>query len=92
MIVLGENMRVRYIESLGHCGAANHSDLLFLFGSLERTQNKVYILLCAGLVSNDTVVVQVADDGQVQKALPCFDIRNIRYPLLIRPICVEIPV
>ena len=63
-------MLAMYIESFGHCGvAALRSPFPFL-GCSDRGKNKIYILLSTGLVSNNTVVVEVSDDRKIRKPCP----------------------
>ena len=50
------------------------SDIFFFPGFFDRAQYKVNILFCAGFVCDDTVVVQISDDGQIQESLSCLDV------------------
>ena len=67
-------------------------DLLFFLGSSNRAKHKIHILLCTGLVCDNTVVVQISDDRQVQYSLFGLDARDIRHPFLIWLFCAEISV
>ena len=67
-------------------------DLFLSFGCSDRGKNKIDILLGARLVSNNTIVIEVANDRKIQYALSCLDVRNVCYPLLVGPVSVEISV
>ena len=49
---------MRYIESLGHCGAALCSDLFFSFGGTNSVQDKIDVLLQPDL--HTTIAVGLA--------------------------------
>ena len=68
------------------------SDLFLSLGCSDGGKNKVGILFGTRLVCNDTVVIEVADNRQIKKSLPCLDIGNIGYPLLIRSVCMKISI
>jgi hypothetical protein len=68
------------------------SDRFLFLRRPDGGQNEIYVLLRAGSVRNDAVVVQIANHGKVQYTLSRFDVRNIRNPLLVRPIRMEIPI
>ena len=67
-------------------------DLFLSLGCSDRGKDEVDVLLCTSLVSNNTVVVEVANDRKIQYTLSCLDIRNICYPLLIGTLRMEISV
>ena len=50
------------------------SDIFFSPGFFDRTQNEVNVLFRASFVGDDTVVIQIPDDGQIQESLSCLDI------------------
>ena len=52
-------------------------------------QHQIYCLLSSGLVGYDAVVVEIPDHGQIQYALLCVDVRNIRYPFAVGPVRME---
>ena len=54
-------------------------------GGLDRIQHQIGVLLRAGLVSYNTVVIEITDDREIEEALSCADVRDIRYPLLVWP-------
>ena len=53
------------------------SDLFISFGSTDCIQNKVDRLFCSGFVSNDAVVVQVTDHGEVKESLLSYGILKV---------------
>ena len=57
--------------------------LLFLHCKADGVQNQIHRLLCSGLISHDTVVVEVADHGQIQYALPDMNIEMSVIHLLL---------
>ena len=59
-------------------------DLFFSLGRSDSGKNKVNVLLCAGLVRNNAIVVEISDDRKIQESLSRLDVRNICHPLLIR--------
>ena len=68
------------------------SDLLISLGCANGIKDKIYRLFCSGFVSDNAVVVEVSDHREVKESLPCADVRNICYPLLVWPICNKITV
>lgn len=68
------------------------SDFFFSLGNFDCTQNKIYILLGSGFVGNNTVVVQISDDRQIQYPLLCVYVRNIRNPFLVWSVRIKISV
>lgn len=69
-----------------------NSGLLFSLCSSNCREYKIDILLGFCFVCYDAVVIDITDDGEIQCTLSGLNVRNIRYPLLIRSICFEIPV
>lgn len=61
------------------------SDLFLSLGGLDRIQHQIDVLLRAGLVSYNTVVIEITDDREIEEALSCADVRDIRYSLLVWP-------
>src|SRR5699024_2639412 len=49
-------------------------------------------LLCAGLIGNDAVVIEIPNHRQIQYALLCVNVRNIRYPFTVRSVCMKLSV
>lgn len=68
------------------------SDLFFSLGSFNGIQHQIYVLLCAGSVGNNAVVIKVTNDGQIEKALSGSDVRNICYPLLVRSLGCKVAI
>ena len=61
------------------------SDLFLSLGGLDRIQHQIAVLLRTGLVSYNTVVIEITDDREIEEALSCADVRDIRYSLLVWP-------
>ena len=55
-------------------------------------QHQIHCLLCPGLVGHDAVVIEIPDHGQIQYALLCMDVGNIRYPFAVGPVRIELAV
>ena len=68
------------------------SDLFISLGDTYRIENKIDRLFRPCLVCNDAVVIEVADHREVKEALTGSYVRNICYPLLVRPLCDEVTV
>ena len=68
------------------------SDLFFSLGGLDRIQHQIDVMLRAGLVSYDTVVIEITDDREIEEALSCAYVRDIRYPLLVWPFSDKVSV
>ena len=70
------------------------SDPLFLFAhsKADRVQHKVNRLFCASLISDNAVIIEIPDHGQVKDALAGMDVGNIRDPLCVGTVSVELPV
>ncbi len=49
-------------------------------------------LLCAGLVCNNAVVVEIPNDRDIEKALSGANVRNVCYPLLVRTFCHKVSI
>ena len=64
------------------------SDLFLSLGSSDGGKNEIDVLFGSCFVCNDTIVIEISNDRKVQETLSCLDVRNIRYPLLIRAICM----
>ena len=94
MFELAQNMLVRRTEHLGRCGAATPSDSLFLpvHSQANCIQYQVDCLLCAGLIGNDAGVIEIPNHRQIQYALLCVNVRNIRYPFTVRSVCMKLSV
>ena len=71
-----------------------HSDLLFLLlhGQTNGAQDQVHRLLGAGFVGHNAVIIEIPDHGQVKDALAGMDVGNIRDPLCVGTVSVELPV
>ena len=69
-------MLARCTEILGRCEVQLRSDCLFLVlhGQADGVQNQIYRLLCSGFVSDNGIVIEIPDHGQVQHALPGVDV------------------
>ena len=67
-------------------------DLLFFHGVPHGIKHMPVVLFSSCTIGNDTVVIQVTDDGQIQKFLSSSDIGNIRSLLPVRSVRMEIPV
>ena len=64
---------------------------LSLHGQADGVQNQIHRLLCSGFVSDDAVVVEVPDHGQVQYALPGVAVGDVRYPFAVGSVCEKPP-
>ena len=67
-------------------------DLFLSFGCSYGRKYEIDILFSTRLVSNNTVVIEVANNRKVQYALSRLDVRYICYPFLIRALGVKISV
>ena len=77
--------------SLWSCSCAA-TFFLSLHCQPNRIQYQVHSLSCGGFVSYDTVIIDIADHGQIQNTLSGMDIGNICDSLGVWSICLEIPV
>lgn len=70
------------------------SDPLFLFlhCQADGVQDQIHRLPCPGLVGHNAVVVEIADHGQVQYTFSCMDVRDVRDPFAVYPVCVKISI
>ena len=68
------------------------SDLLFSFSQAESVSHELCGLLGTCFIGDDAVVIEIPDYGQIQNTFARLDIGNIRYPLLIWTLRVEISV
>ena len=66
--------------------------LLLLHCQTDGVQDQIYRLLRSRLISYNAVVIEIPDHGQIQYALLGVDVRDIRYPFSVRPICVKFSV
>ena len=48
--------------------------------------------LSSGLISHDAVVIEIPDHGQIQDTLLGVDVRDVRYPFAVGPVCVKFSV
>lgn len=87
-------MLVRRTETPGRCGGGAPQRLSFfpLHGQTNGIQHQVDCLMCSGFVSYYAVVIEISDHGQVQYALLCVDVGNIRYPFAVRPVRIKLPI
>ena len=71
-----------------------HSDSLFLLLQCKTNgiQYQMDSLVCSGLVGDDAVVIEIPNHGKIQYALPCMDVRDVRYPFPVRPVRMKLPV
>lgn len=67
-------------------------DLFLSFCCTNGRKHKVDVLLCAGLVGDNAVVVQIPNDRKVQRALLCLDVGYIGHPLLIGAIGMKVAI
>ena len=65
---------------------------LLLHCQTDGVQDQIHRLLSSGLISHDTVVIEIPDHGQIQDTLLGVDVRDVRYPFSVRPICVKFSV
>ena len=65
---------------------------LFLHCQPNRIQYQVHSLSCGGFVIYNTVIIDIADHGQIQNTLTGMDVGNICDPPGVWSICLEIPV
>ena len=75
---LGSILKALVTVELQLCG-----DLFFSLCSADGIQYQLGTLFRSGFVGNDTVVIEITDDGKEQEALPGADIRNVGCPFLI---------
>ncbi|MDY3014072.1 MAG: hypothetical protein SOR61_02550, partial [Evtepia sp.] len=70
------------------------SDSLFLLlhGQADGVQNQIYRLLCSGFVSDNGIVIEIPDYGQVQYALFGVNVENVCYPFAVGSVCVKLPI
>ena len=70
------------------------SDSLFLspHSKTDGIQYQIHCLLCSGLVGHNAVIIEIPDHGQVKDALAGMDVGNIRDPLCVGTVSVELPV
>ena len=70
------------------------SDPLFLsvHSQMNGVQHQVDCLLCAGLVGNDAVVIEISNHRQIQYALLCVNVSNICYPFAVWSIRMKLSV
>lgn len=85
---------MKCIETLGRCGAATPQRLSFLspHSKTDGIQYQIHCLLCSGLVGHNAVIIEIPDHGQVKDALAGMDVGNIRDPLCVGTVSVELPV
>ena len=65
-------------------------DLFLSLGCSDRRKHEIDVLLSTRFVCDNTVIVKVTNNRQIQEPLSCSNVRNIRYPLLIWAVCFEI--
>ena len=65
-------------------------DLFLSLGCSDRREHEIDILFSTRLVCNDTIVIEITNNGKIQESLSRSNVRNIRYPLLIWAVCFEI--
>lgn len=68
------------------------SDLLFSFRHPDRIGHQLHRLPRACSIRHNAFIVEVANHGQVQHPLAGLDVGDVRYPLLVGTLRVEIPV
>ncbi len=71
-----------------------HSDLLFLlfYRQADGIQDQIYGLGFCRFISYNTVIIKVANHGQIEDSLACVYVGDICDPFGIWPVCMEIPV
>ena len=65
-------------------------DLFLSLGCSDRREHEIDILFSTRLVCNDTIVIEITNNGKIQESLSRSNVRNIRYPLFVGTICTEI--
>ena len=82
------------LKSLVAVEAQLRSDCLFLLlhRQTDGVQDQIHRLLSSGLISHDAVVIEIPDHGQIQDTLLGVDVRDVRYPFFVWPICVKFSV
>ena len=70
------------------------SDPLFFssHSKMDRIQNKVYRLFCARFICDNTVVIQIADHGQIKDTLFCVYVGDVCYPFVVWPVSLKLSV
>ena len=83
-----------YIESLGRCGVAalQRPSFFSAHGKADRIQYKIDGLLRSCLMGHNAVVVQITDHRQIKNTLLGMSVRNVRYPLIIWPVGLELSI
>ena len=62
------------------------------FSQAEGVSYELHRLLGTCFIGNDATVIEIPDHGQIQNTFARLDLGNIRYPLLIWPLCMKITV
>lgn len=68
------------------------SIFLLLHGQADGVQNQIYRLLCFGFVSDNGVVIESPDHGQVQYALFGVNVENVCCPFAVGSVCGKLPI
>ena len=66
------------------------SDPFFLNRGADGVQHKADRLPGTGLIGGNTVVIQIPADGEIEKALSCWNIGDISDPFLVGSVGIKV--